>query len=66
MNAPGFVSAQTFDFSDRREEVLVLTSALDLIQARQYAQASRVLIARLDKLEEQPKLKPYDQREVHV
>jgi hypothetical protein len=57
-----FISPQTFDIEDHKEELAVIASVLNLLNENRYADAMRVLIARQDALTAEPKLKPYTQR----
>jgi hypothetical protein len=63
-----FVSTQTFDFKDVRDELQVCGAALEALRVKDYALAQRILIARMDHLQAGPdlKLKQYDPREARV
>lgn len=55
------ILTQTFDFKNGEEELAFLSCVLDLIAQKRYAEASKMLIQRHDKLTAEPKLKLYDQ-----
>lgn len=63
-----FISTQTFDFKDVRDELQVCGAALEALRRKDYSLASKILIARMDHLQAGPnlKLKAYDPREAHV
>lgn len=53
------IQTQTFEFKDTREELEIISTALDLIMLKQYDAAAKVLIRRHDQLTAQPKPKLY-------
>lgn len=58
------IVTQTFEIQANEDELAVIATVIDLIGAKNYDAALRVLIARHDKLCEAPKLVPYDPRSV--
>lgn len=57
------IQTQTFEFhKEKKEELEVLSSAIDLIGKQRYQEAAEILIRRHDDLTKEPKLKLYDQR----
>ena len=57
-----FITTQTFDFRDNRDELAVIAAAIDLIGKKEYTRAVEILLARHDQLTTEPKLKMYDPR----
>lgn len=60
---PTHFATQTFELEADKGELETLSAALDALMRKDYTLASKILIARHDKLTERPKLKPYDPRE---
>jgi hypothetical protein len=58
------ITQQTFEIQANEDELAVIASVIDLIGAKNYDAALRVLISRHDKLCEAPKVVPYDPRQI--
>jgi hypothetical protein len=53
------IQTQTFEFKDTKEDIAVISYALDLLMHKRYDEATKVLIKRHDELTKKPVLKLY-------
>lgn len=60
------IQTQTLEFVGNDDERAMLEAALSHMANHHYDAAARIMIARLDKINAKPILKPYDQREARA